>query len=120
MSAVTDQMAATMEVFGLQVPEVVVYCSYVYPDGAGTNQPWSGSGVAAELRGAAQYDPSGQWIRGGLSLTLKVADLPPRWPTEGDVIDVRRGDAEAVSYVIKNVQPTLQSILTLTLEKRFK
>lgn len=118
---VTAQMiGAVMDAGARAFPQAVVTCSYAYTDSASAVQSWGGPGVATELRGAAQYDPSGQWIQDGLSVTVKVADLPPVWPKPGDIMDIRRGDAEAVAYVVKNAQPMLQTLLNLTLEKRFK
>ncbi len=119
MPVTSNMIAGVLAAGAVTFPQAVVTCSYVYPDGAGTNQPWSGYGIATELRGAAQYDPSGQWIQDGLSVTLKIADLPPRWPRQGDIMDVRRSNAESVPYAVKNAQPMLQTLLSVTLEKRF-
>jgi hypothetical protein len=116
----SDQLAATMAVMGQQVPEVVVSCSYAYANDAGETRTWRGDGLASELQGMAQYDPSGQWIRGGLSLTLKVSDLHPRWPQEGDIIDVRRGNSPAVVYAVKSTRPMLRTLLVLILEQKYK
>ena len=119
MSEMSDQMAATMDAMAAQVPEVVVVCSYAYKDETGT-KTCAMSGVATELRGAAQYAPDGQWIQDGLSVTVKLADVFPVWPKPGDVVDVRRGNEADVPYVVKNAQPMLQTLLNLTLDKRYK
>jgi hypothetical protein len=119
-SAMAEQIAATLGVMGEQVPECVVAASLSYKDDTGEVQFWSGSGKATPLLGASKFLPDGTWISDGYKLVLMIADLDPRWPKQTDLMDLRIGDDDAVTYQVRDAQPDItRTILTLTLEKRF-
>jgi hypothetical protein len=53
-------------------------------------------------------------------VTILTADLDPRWPRQTDLMDLRLGDAAAVTYQVRDAQPDVtRTLLNLTLEKRF-
>ena len=119
-SAMADQIAATLAVMGAQVAECVVSLSLSYKDDAGTLRNWAGSGVAVPLTGNAKFQADGTWISDGYRVTILTADLDPRWPRQTDLMDLRLGDAAAVTYQVRDAQPDVtRTLLNLTLEKRF-
>jgi hypothetical protein len=120
MSAMAEQMAATLAVMGQQIDETVASCSYAYKDDLGAAQTWAGTGMLTELQGQAAYLPDGQWFQEGWSALFTIADFPAaRWPREGDIMSVRFGDDAARDYVVRNPQPSARTIMRLTLERRF-
>ena len=119
-SAMAEQLAATLAVMGAQVAECVVSLSLSYKDDAGTLRTWAGSGVATPLTGNAKFQADGTWISDGYRVTILAADLDPRWPRQTDLMDLRLGDAAAVTYQVRDAQPDVtRTLLNLTLEKRF-
>jgi hypothetical protein len=119
MSAMAEQIAATLAAMGLQVPESVVSCSHSYTDG-GRRSSWTGTGIAVPLVGMARLMVDGTWLNDGLRVTIDQSTLDPRQPRQGDLIDVSKGDGKATTYTIKDALPDLvDATLTLTLEKRF-
>ena len=117
MSAVTDQMAATMEVFGLQVPEVVVSCAHPFADSAGNAQTQTFDATEAQLTAKQQISMFGTLDNKVSTLTVNLQRFPMMVrPKAGDRLTKRKGDAAATKHVvIEPVTLTLDTVLTLTI-----
>jgi hypothetical protein len=117
MSAMAEQIAATLAAMGLQVPEAVVSCAHPFADSAGNPQTQTFDAIESEMTAKQQISLFGTLDNKASTLTIDLLRFPMMvYPKSGDRITKRKGDAAATKHVVMEpVTLTLDTVLTLTI-----
>ena len=107
MSAMAEQIAATLDACAAQHNEVVV--TLTRPPQVAGGPSWSGTGQAFPLGGASAYEADGTRILDGWRVVVNrwnlVADAER--PRQSDRLQVQRGNDAPVDYVVRELQADL-------------
>lgn len=117
MSAMAEQMAATLAVMGQQIDETMVSCSHPFIDSAGNSQTQGFDAIEAEMSAKQQVTLFGTLDNKASTLTVNLSRYPMMvLPKSGDRITKRKGDAAPTKHVIMDpVTLTLDTVLVLTI-----
>ena len=114
MSAMAEQIAATLAAMGQQVPESVVSCSHSYTAG-GSTRTQTFSAIRGTLSAQQNIAITGSATTASFTLTIDLAAVDFVTPLEGDRITVRKGEDAATEHtVIMRSKDPLDAALVLT------
>jgi hypothetical protein len=119
MSAIADQMAATLAVVAVQVDDCIVTVGHTYSDEAGAHTQ-TFEAIRGALSAAAQMALDGVWRNEAFTLTVDGTAFDYE-PEEGNTVTVREGDGETETFTIiqRSWDPT-RSVCVLTVGLQYE
>ena len=119
MSAMAEQMAATLAVQREQIPEAVVSCTHAYCDDGGTTRTQTFDAIESQMTARQVLSAFGSLANRVFSLTVDITGERARGnltvlPKAGDRITKRRGDDPATNHIIIDDPAQLDAVLMLT------
>jgi hypothetical protein len=119
MSAIADQIAATLGVAAKQVDDSVVTCGHTYSDEAGAHSQ-TFEAIRGALSAAAQMALDGVWRNEAFTLTVDGTAFDYE-PEEGNEVTVRQGDGETETFtIIQRQRDPMRSVCVLTVGLQYE
>ena len=118
MSAMTDQMLATLDVYASQVPDTVVTVTHTYTDN-GVDRSQTFEAIEGNVKANSVFKMDGKLDREVKTLTVKASAVDAYDIRPGEIVTTREGDKAAKTRTIVNVEPSKGAII-LTVERQYE
>jgi hypothetical protein len=118
MSAMTDQLTATLGVYAAQIPDTIVTVTHAYTDN-GQARSQTFDAIEGEVKSNSVFKLEGKLDREVKTLLAKRTALDTYEIRPGEIVTTREGDATAKTRTIVDVAYTPASVL-LTVERQYE